>query len=71
MKIGLAVEDTALTATLIDSETTKDFVSLVPPTLSMNDLFRREKFAHFPLAISEGSKRSHTYEVSNLLGVRE
>jgi hypothetical protein len=39
---------------LIDSETTQDFVSLLPVTLSMNDLFCREKFGHLPRAISEG-----------------
>ncbi|MBV8129573.1 MAG: hypothetical protein JO114_18145 [Planctomycetaceae bacterium] len=66
MKIRLTVEVTALTATLIDSETTRDFVSLLPLPLPLNDLFRREKFAHLPRAISEGGKRSHTYEVGDV-----
>ena len=42
MKIRLKVEDKVLTATLVDSKTTRDFVSLLPLTLTMNDLFRRE-----------------------------
>src|SRR5436190_16547394 len=42
MKIRLKVEDKVMTATLIDSKTTRAFVSLLPLTLMMNDLFRRE-----------------------------
>ena len=55
-----------ITATLIDNETTQDFVSLLPLRLTMNDLFRREKFAHLPRAISEGSTRKHSYEVGQV-----
>src|SRR5256714_15176251 len=67
MKITLKIEDKVLTATLVDSKTTRDFVSLLPLTLTMNDLFRREKFAHLPRAISERGKRTHTYEVGELI----
>jgi len=59
MKIRLKVEDKVMTATLIDSKTTRAFVSLLPLTLTMNDLFRREKFAHLPRPISEEGKRTH------------
>ena len=51
---------------MIDSKTTQDFVSLLPQTLMMNDLFRREKFAHLPRAISKEGKRTHTYEVGDV-----
>src|SRR5438105_13872085 len=67
MKIRLKVEDKVMTATLIDSKTARDFVSLLPLTLTMNDLFRREKFAHLPRAISEEGKRTHTYEVGQVV----
>lgn len=67
MKIRLKVGDTVLTATLIDSETTRDFISLLPLTLTMNDLFGREKFGHLPRAISEGGKRTRTYEVGDVI----
>jgi hypothetical protein len=66
MKIRLTVNGKALTATLIDGETTRDFISLLPLTLTMNDLFRREKFAHLPRAISKEGKRTHTYEVGDI-----
>lgn len=67
MKVSLKVEDKTLTATLIDNETTRDFVSLLPLTLTMNDLFGREKFAHLPRAISAGGKRTKTYEVGDVI----
>jgi hypothetical protein len=67
MKINLKVGDKVITAILIDSETTQDFKSLLPLTLTMNDLFRREKFAHLPRAISEGGKRTQTYEVGDVV----
>ena len=44
MNLKIAIHGTELTATLIDCKTTKDFVSLLPLTLTMNDLFGREKF---------------------------
>jgi hypothetical protein len=67
MKIRLKVEDKVITATLNDSKTARDFVSLLPLTLTMNDLFRREKFAHLPRPISEEGKRTHTYEVGQVV----
>src|SRR5438132_10095303 len=67
MKIRLKIADKEITATLIDSETTRDFVSLLPLTLTMNDLFGREKFFHLPRAISGGGKRTRTYEVGDVI----
>ena len=67
MKIRLKIANKEITATLIDSETTRDFVSLLPLTLTMNDLFGREKFGHLPRAISEGGKRTRTYEVGDVI----
>src|SRR5947209_19379863 len=68
MKIRLTLDNgKAITATLIDSETTRDFVSLLPLTLTMNDLFGREKFGHLPRSISEGGKRTRTYEVGQVI----
>jgi len=67
MKIIIKVGDKAVTATLIDSKTTRDFVSLLPLTLTMNDLFGREKFARLPRAISEEGERTKTYEVGDII----
>lgn len=67
MKIRLTAGDNVLTATLIDSETTRDFVSLLPITLEMNDLFSREKYGLLPRAISEGGERQSTYDVGDIM----
>lgn len=67
MKIRLRVNDKIITATMIDSKTTRDFISLLPLTLVMNDLFRREKYARLPKAISTEGARVHTYEVGEII----
>jgi hypothetical protein len=67
MKIRLRIEARVLTATLIESRTTQDFISLLPLMLTMTDLFRREKFAHLPRALSEGGERTHTYEIGEVV----
>ncbi|HYI07063.1 MAG TPA: cyclophilin-like fold protein, partial [Reyranella sp.] len=41
-KIAITVGDRVLTATVADSTTARDFVSLLPLTLTMKDLFKRE-----------------------------
>jgi hypothetical protein len=66
MKIRLKVGDKVLTATLADNKTARDFVSLLPLTLNMNDLFGREKFGHLPRAISGEGKRTHTYAIGDI-----
>jgi hypothetical protein len=66
MKIRLNVEGKDLTATLIDSQTSRDFLALLPLTLTMNDLFGREKFAHLPRTLAEGGQRTRTYEVGEV-----
>jgi len=67
MKIRIIAGNKVVTATLVDNPTTQDFVSLLPLTLTMNDLFGREKFAALPRAISEGGKRTPTYEVGDVI----
>ena len=52
MKVRLKIKDTVLSATLTDSKTAQDFVSLLPITLTMNDLFGREKYGHLPRELS-------------------
>lgn len=67
MKINIKVGDKIVTATLIDNPTTRDFISLLPLTLTMNDLFGKEKFARLPRAISEEGERTKTYEVGDII----
>ena len=66
VKIKLTTDNKFLTATLADNRTARDFASLLPLTLTMNDLFGREKFGHLPRAISDKGKRTHTYEIGDI-----
>ena len=65
-RVRIIVGDMSIEATLADSDAARDFASLLPLTLSMNDLFRREKFAGLPRAISEQGKRTHDYAVGTI-----
>lgn len=51
-KIRLKVGDKVLTATLIDSKTTRDFISLLPLTLTLEDYARTEKVSGLPKRLS-------------------
>ena len=62
----ITIGEKSIEATLDDSDAARDFASLLPLTLSMNDLFRREKFAALPRAISEQGKRTHDYAVGTI-----
>ena len=66
MKINVNVSGKTVTATLMDNPTAKDFVSLLPLTMSMKDLFGREKFGHLQKALSEKGPRTNTYEVGDI-----
>jgi hypothetical protein len=64
--LRITIGGKTIKATLADSEAARDFASLLPLTLSMNDLFRREKFATLPRAISEQGKRVFDYCVGTI-----
>ena len=65
-RVRIIIGDTSIEAALADSDAARDFESLLPLSLSMNDLFRREKFAALPRAISEQGKRTHDYAVGTI-----
>jgi hypothetical protein len=66
MKIRLKVNGKSLEATLRQHETTRDFLSLLPLTITMRDLFGREKFGHLPRAISDAGERTRSYQVGEI-----
>jgi hypothetical protein len=65
-RVRITIGGKSIEATLADSEAARDFASLLPITLPMNDLFRREKFAHLPRAISEQGKRTRDYAIGTI-----
>lgn len=52
MKINIKVRNQVVTATLIDSKTTQDFVSLLPLTLTLEDYAKTEKISNLPKRLS-------------------
>jgi hypothetical protein len=52
MKIRIKVEDKVITATLIASKTTRDFISLLPLTLTLEDYAGTEKISDLPRRLS-------------------
>ena len=66
MKIRLTAGGTVLHATLDDNATARDFASLLPLTLPMNDLFKREKYAHLPRSLAAGGEPRSSYEIGNI-----
>jgi hypothetical protein len=52
MRIRMDVEGTPITATLADNETSRDFVSLLPLTLTLKDYAATEKISDLPRKLS-------------------
>lgn len=52
MKIRLTIAGKAATATLIDNATARDFLSLLPMTLKLDDYAFTEKIANLPKKLS-------------------
>jgi hypothetical protein len=52
MQIRITVENTEMTATLIDSKTTEDFMALLPLILTLDDYGSTEKISDLPKRLS-------------------
>jgi hypothetical protein len=66
MKININIDGKILAASLADNATARDFVSVLPLTLSMKDLFGREKYGDLPKQLSENGPRKSRYEVGDI-----
>jgi hypothetical protein len=66
MKIQLKINDRIVSARTIDGPTARDFITLLPFTVTMNDLFKREKFGSLPRAISNDGKHTHSYALGDI-----
>jgi hypothetical protein len=65
-QIRIRMADRAITARLNDSEAARDFVSMLPLTIQMDDHLRREKTGIIPRPLSERTPGSRTYESGDL-----
>jgi hypothetical protein len=52
MKIRLTIDGKAITATLLDNATARDFLSLLPLTLTLEDYAATEKISYLPRKLS-------------------
>lgn len=52
MKILLTTDGKSTTATLVDNQTSRDFVALLPMTLTLEDYASTEKVAYLPKKLS-------------------
>jgi hypothetical protein len=66
VSIKICVGDRVLTATLLDNETARDFVSILPITLPMRDLYRREKTGQPPRPLADSGPAQPTFEIGDL-----
>jgi hypothetical protein len=67
MKIRLTVNRQAVTATLIDTATTRDFISLLPLTLTLEDYAGAEKIRVLPKRLStEGALPGYNPSVGDI-----
>jgi len=66
MKLRIIIGRKTLTASLLKNKTAEDFSKLLPLSLTMNDLFGREKFGQLPQSISVDGIRSFTYKLGDI-----
>jgi hypothetical protein len=66
MKININIGGKLVTASLADNATARDFVSVLPLSVSMNDLFGREKYGDLPRALSTIGPTKTRYEVGDI-----
>lgn len=67
MKINLKLNGQVIPATLADNPTAQEFVAMLPLTITMHDLFKREKFGPLPRAISGRGTRTRTCEAGDMI----
>ena len=67
MKIRLKLENTTLNATLDNNATSRDFVSLLPLTLTLKDHAQTEKVSDLPKKLStQGAPAGHDPKVGEI-----
>jgi hypothetical protein len=66
LKITINIGGKIATASLADNATARDFISVLPLKVSMNDLFGREKYGDLPKLLSEDGPKKNRYEVGDI-----
>ena len=66
-KLNVIMGNRTVSATLANNQTARDFASLLPLTVTMQDLLHREKFAGLPRELQDSGPRSRRYEVGQII----
>ena len=67
VKIKITIGEKVLTATMADNVTAREFVALLPFTMTLNDYAQREKYGHFAKPLTEtASGRQKPYKVGDI-----
>jgi hypothetical protein len=61
-RLKITVGDRIVTAVVIDSETARDFLTLLPMTVKASDYVSREKYWRLPRALAVRGERQSEYE---------
>jgi hypothetical protein len=64
--LKITVGERVLTAVVIDNETARDFLTLLPMTVRASDYISREKYWHLSRAITLKGERQNEYERGDL-----
>ena len=67
MKINLKINGHVISASLADNATAREFAAMLPMTLTMHDLFGREKFGALPGPLSCQGTRTAVCAVGDLV----
>jgi hypothetical protein len=65
-RLRITVGDRALLAMLLDNETARDFLNLLPMTTRASDYISREKYWRLPRSLAARSERENEYERGDL-----
>ncbi|RKR04974.1 hypothetical protein C8C82_4641 [Flavobacterium sp. 81] len=65
-KLKITTGKTVLYAEFKDSETTKDFIKMLPLTLNMNDLSGREKYSGISRELSKNGKVKTSFQKGDI-----
>ena len=67
MKIHLRFGDQVVSATLVESEAALAFIAMLPLTITMHNIFGREKFGALPSTLGHAPVHSQGYQVGDLI----
>jgi hypothetical protein len=66
-QVRITIGDRILTAVLYDNPSAKDFVSILPVTVTMHEFRNREKYGRLPRTLVRGGEETHAYEVGDVI----